>query len=106
MADADFRLFLNRAKSLSFIDRSELVEAGALRPDDKVSWERFRSNPLGWLCRAPDEAALKVWAIVERQYPMPELVMAVPHSIRCLMCRDGAAIPLYETCHECGRRSC
>ncbi len=60
--------FLNRVRKLHCIDRHHLVEAGAMSKDSP-EWPTFRDNPVGWLLRADDDRAAKVWALTEPKGP-------------------------------------
>lgn len=64
MDKADFH---NRLRVMRSIDRHELVEAGALAPDDLAGWEAFDKDPYRWFIRAPDAEADRLWSIIERR---------------------------------------
>ena len=62
-----FAQFHNGLRILASIDRVELLEAGVRL--SLPEWEDFRDHPHRWFTRAPDEIALKIWAIIERRQP-------------------------------------
>lgn len=59
------RDFLNVSKSLSFIDRAAMVEAGVVvvGQDDR-EWTAFRQNPMRWLCVQDDDVQRRFWGLV------------------------------------------
>ena len=61
------REFHNALRLILNIDMHELVEAGVIAKDDKQAWNRFRLNPYRWLIMAPDDAADKLWALMEKR---------------------------------------
>ncbi len=60
--------FLNRVRKLHCIDCYQLVDAGVM-PKGSEEWFTFRENPVGWLLRADDDRAAKVWALTELKGP-------------------------------------
>jgi hypothetical protein len=60
------RDFLNRLKVLRALDLPELIEAGVIDANGH-GWTQLRDNPAAWLMRADDEAADKLWALVEQR---------------------------------------
>lgn len=66
-SETELRVFHNRLRILSSIDRHELVEAGILTNEPSSRWNSFVSNPYLWLIRCSDDDALKIWAIIRRR---------------------------------------
>lgn len=59
------REFRNALNILRSIDKSELVDAGAISEADTKRWERFRDDPAGFLVKADDATGDAIWRIVE-----------------------------------------
>lgn len=59
--------FHNRLRILTGIDRHELVDAGAIRPNDVGAWQSFRLDPYRFFIRADDATAEKIWTVIERR---------------------------------------
>ena len=59
--------FHNRLRILVGIDQHELVDAGAVRPDDLNAWESFSRDPYRFFIRADGETAAAIWAVIERR---------------------------------------
>lgn len=64
---ASFDDFHNRLRIMVGIDRQELVNAGAIRADDVNAWESFRFDPYRYFIRIDDEAAMKIWSVIEHR---------------------------------------
>ena len=61
------REFHNGLRILLNIDMHELEEAGVIAKDDMQDWYKFRRDPFRWLITAPDEAAERLWALMEKR---------------------------------------
>jgi hypothetical protein len=57
--------FSNRLTLLLSIDRHELVEAKVIAANDTLGWNHFSSDPYRWFIGASDQAAERLWAIME-----------------------------------------
>lgn len=64
----DLRTFLNRLKSLRFIDRDVLDRAfGVDVPDG--TWRHFQNDPVAYFLTASDERQAALWPLMTTQYP-------------------------------------
>jgi hypothetical protein len=62
MTQAEFE---NALRILSSIDRHELVAAGVIAEKDGGAWASFRADPYRWRLRADDDAAGRLWRLIE-----------------------------------------
>ena len=69
----DLRLFLNRLKTLSAIDRDEFELAiGDFRlpfVDVGCAWSAFRDNPVRWFLYTDDQCQAALWRIMTGRFP-------------------------------------
>lgn len=67
----DLRGFNNRLRVMASIDRDEMVAAGIDEMLNDPAWRSFSGSPWRWLISASDDAAAKLWTVIERRCARP-----------------------------------
>lgn len=57
--------FLSKVRKLHCLDFYDLVQGGAMDQNDP-RWGTFRSDPVGFLLRADDLTAERIWAVASK----------------------------------------
>ena len=65
--ETELRIFHNRLRILTSIDKHELVEAGVLADDDTLRWKEFQKDPYRVFVRCNDETCTKLFGIIQRR---------------------------------------
>lgn len=63
----EMRVFHNRLRILTSIDKHELVDDDVIGKNDEKAWRSFTSNPYKWFIRASGSQCRKLWGIIQER---------------------------------------
>lgn len=65
--ETELRVFHNRLRILTSIDKHEMVDAGVIDGDEPLQWTNFWHDPYKWFICCPDDQASKLFGIIQKR---------------------------------------